>query len=231
MKKSNKILLGGFLVVILLITGIHITLYAKYKTGHYTIYQPKDKNNQASMLSFPNVSNVVIRDCGANIEFGDILSIDKGEKDFIQYMQQGDSLIISTPKREDGRVRRGGVKLILPPNVAVFAFNSDISCDNVGDSATVDPAFFLDHSDISFRSPGKSLVLGHVKVNALNSSGVYFAGNTIVSDLEVELKNSSLEYNEGEVGKLSITTDSTSKLTLHSKHLLKAKITSISNNW
>ncbi|MBO9658183.1 MAG: hypothetical protein J7527_05100 [Chitinophagaceae bacterium] len=230
MKKSNKILLGGFLVVILLITGIHITLYAKYKSGYYTIYKPEDKNNQASMQSFPNVSNVVVRDCGAKIEFGSTLSIDKGNRYFIQYEQRGDSLVISVRDSEDKRVRRGGVHLVLPADVTVSAFNSDISCDNVNDSANIHPAFFLDHSDISFRSPGKSSVLGHVKVNAWNSSGVYFLGNAVVSHLEVELKNSSLEYHDGEIGQLSIATDSSSQLTLQSKHLLKAKITSIPNN-
>ena len=38
MKKSNKLLWGGFLTVLLMIAGIHIALYAKYKNGNYTIY-------------------------------------------------------------------------------------------------------------------------------------------------------------------------------------------------
>ena len=36
MKRSNKILLGGFLTAVLLLTAVHIGLFAKYKNGAFT---------------------------------------------------------------------------------------------------------------------------------------------------------------------------------------------------
>ncbi|RYY11313.1 MAG: hypothetical protein EOO04_35460 [Chitinophagaceae bacterium] len=76
MRTSNKILLGGFLFLILLVTGLHVTIYAKYKSGHYTIYQP-GKIRQPSLQSFPGVSVVSIHDIGADIEFGDVAAMEK----------------------------------------------------------------------------------------------------------------------------------------------------------
>jgi hypothetical protein len=230
MKKSNKILLSGFLVVILLITGIHITLYAKYKSGYYTIYRPENRSQQESIQSFPKVSHVVIRDCKASAEFGNVLSIDKDIKGGVQYVQQQDTLFVTTIGKGAGLVTRGYVQLILPADATIFAFNTDISFENVNDSSSIHPTFVLDHSEISVRSSVRSSVLGHVKLNASNGSAAYFHGNTIVDYLEVELKKSSLDYNQGEIGQLSIATDSTSQVILQSRHLLKAKITSIPDN-
>jgi hypothetical protein len=206
MKKSNKILLGGFLTLILLITGIHITLYAKYKTGHYTIYQPDGKDRQPSMQAFPNVSIVTIRNNTAVISFGDTLSVEKGKEEFIQYLLQGDSIVITNRNEEDRFRNRGPVKLILPYNVTLSVFNSDISFDKGKENAAINPTIFLYNSTAAFHR------------------------NTQVDRLEVQLKNSSLDDQKGDIGQLSIATDSISQLMLQSKHLLKAKITSIPNN-
>lgn len=230
MKKSNKILLGGFLAVILLITGLHITLYAKYKNGHYIVYQPKVKGQQVTMQPFPNVSIVIIRSGTAAISFGDVLSVEKGKEEFIQYVQQGDSLVITRRNEQKQFGNKDKIKLILPYNVTLFAVNSVLSFEKGEGNAGINPAIFLDNSQAVFAYSGTPIQLGRVKVNASGNSTAAFQGNTQISYLEVQLENSSLEDNEGEIGQLSIATDSTSQLMLQSKHLLKAKITSILNN-
>jgi hypothetical protein len=230
MKKSNKILLGGFLTIILLIAGIHIALYAKYKTGHYTIYQPADKEQQTPMQSFPNVSIVTIRNCAADISFGDALSAETGKEKFIQYLRQGDSLVIMPMNNGEQFRNRGAIKIILPSSAILSAYDSELSFDSGKENENTDPNIFLYNSRAIFTFPGQQMQLGHIKVNASDNSTIRFHGNTRVGHLEVQLENSSLEESGGNFGQLSITTDSTSQLMLQSKHLLKAKITSIPNN-
>ena len=230
MKKSNKILLGGFLTVILLITGIHITLYAKYKNGHYTVYQPGDNEKAPAMQSFPGISVITIRNGTAVISFGDVLSVEKGKEKSIQYIQQGDSLVISPRNEEERFMNRSPVKLILPLNVTISAYNSNISFEKGKENPGANPTIFLYNSNSTFAFSGKAIQLGHVKVNASDNSTAALHGNSQLGHLEVELKNSSLEDDGGDIGQLSIATDSASQLRLQSKHLLKAKITSIPNN-
>jgi hypothetical protein len=119
MKKSNKLLLGAFLTVILTITGIHIALYAKYKSGDYTIYHRKVKEEDDRMQKFPGVSFVIVRNVGtAMVLFGDTAAVEKNDGNLIKYEQKGDSLFITGPNNNqfDDRFQ---VNLTLPYNVSI----------------------------------------------------------------------------------------------------------------
>lgn len=229
MKTSNKILLGGFLFLILFITGIHVALYAKYKSGHYTIYKEGGDDGSIPMRSFPNLSIVAIYNSKAVIEFGDTLAVND-EKGSARFIQQDDSLVITSLNEGSLSGSNDRVRLVLPYNATIVAVNSDLSFEKGKEKAGIDPTVFLNNSIAVFAFSGKAIRLGHVKVNASDRSIAVFRNYADVSNLEVELKNSSLEYNEGDIGQLSIATDSTSQLTLQSKHLLKAKITPVPNN-
>ncbi|MGC4103741.1 hypothetical protein [Ferruginibacter sp.] len=231
MKKSNRILLGGFLTVVLLITGIHIALYAKYRNGHYTISQPDNKRGKGTMQSFPEVSVIMMQNVsGASIIFGDALEVEKGKEEIIETVKKGDSVII-TGRGIKGQV--GGpneVRFTLPRNVTISALNSFIYFDKGKDDSTTNPTFYLQKSHIDFGYTRKPIQLGNVKVFASDNSLALFEGYTQVSNLEILLRNSALEYREGDIGQLSIATDSSSRFILQSKHLLKAKITSVPSN-
>jgi hypothetical protein len=230
MKMSNKILLGGFLFLILLITGIHITLYAKYKNGYYTDYPQEGKEQQLPVQSFPNISTVTIRNSNAVIEFGQEASIEKGKDDLIAYEQKGDSLVITGRNESAWSENKARVKLIIPYTATVSTVNSSITFENPGENADLNPTVFLTNSNAVFASSGTLFRLGHVTVNAVDRSIIEFRGNAAVSQLEAQLNKSTLKYNEGDIGQLSIVTDSTSQLALQSKHLLKAKIIPMSKN-
>jgi hypothetical protein len=231
MKKSNKLLLGGFLTVMLMITGIHIALFAKYKNGNYTIYHAEDRRAQYPMQSFPNVSFVTIRDMrGVTIQFGDIAEVEKDKEDVMQYVQKGDSLVITGRDVDD--LLDGGrlVNLTLPYNVSLSVLNSLISFEKGKKTAGINPVIYLQNSRALFVETKDPLLLEHVKLIASDKSIAAFHGNTQVTNLEVQLTNSTLEYNEGDAGQLSIVTDSVSRLSLQTKHFLKAKITTIPSN-
>ncbi|PZR28773.1 MAG: hypothetical protein DI535_04920 [Citrobacter freundii] len=228
MKKSNKLLLGGFLFVILLITGVHVALYAKYKNGDYIVYSPGSMNRQGAMQSFPGIATVSIRNMHADIEFGDVLSVEKDPGGFTRYVQKGDSLVISAGDETSAVVNPGQIKLVLPYNVTVSGSNSKLAFKATKNKADANPVLFLNNSVVAFGSWENPIRLDHVKLVAADQSTVSI-GNALINHLEVELRKSSLEDNEATIGQLSVATDSTSQLTLRSHHLLKAKITSISN--
>jgi hypothetical protein len=231
MKKSNKLLLGGFLTVILMIAGIHIALFAKYKNGNYTIYHPEDKRAGDRMQSFPGVSFVIVRNVGgATIQFGTRAEVEKGKEDVIQYVQKGDSLIINGHYFIDHPDQRRPLNITLPSNATLSAVNSFLYLEKSESGSKNNPVISLQKSHAVFLKAATPFQLGHVKVEASDSSIVSFHRNAQVDHLEVNLSNSALEYNEGELGELSIVTDSLSRLSLQSKHLLKAKITTTANN-
>jgi hypothetical protein len=116
------------------------------------------------MQSFPGASIVVVRYIsGAIVSFGASTEAKKNTEAEIQFIQKGDSLIISGRYEDLYPGGKGQINIILPDNATLFVVNSSL-------------------------------------------------------------------YFEGDAGQVSIVTDSISRLSLQSKHLLKAKITTIPNN-
>jgi hypothetical protein len=222
MKKSNKLLLAGFLLGLLFITVLHITLYAKYRNGHYTIYHEDDDLTSSSMVPFPNILFVSVRNLSsATVKFSETAQVEKTED--LQYVRNGDSLLITG---KNGQLDNGfPVMLNLPYNITLSAFNSFLSFKAGKTMPENNPVIFLHRSTAIFSGINSQIQLGHVKVVASDSSTIAFRGGMRVNDLEVQLSNSSIEYKNGDPGQLSIITDSLSRIALQSKHLLKAKIT------
>jgi hypothetical protein len=226
MKKSNLLLLGGFLAVVLLISAIHITLFAKYKAGNYTIYNAADDLTPDAMQLFPNILFVSVRDVpGATVTFSDVAQVEKTEEEEdLQFVQKGDTLVI-TPK-EDAHL--GGFKypvaFQLPANATLTLSNSSVSFIAGKKMGENNPVIHLQKSHAFFSGKKSPLRFGNVRLIASNGSSATFQGNTQIRNFDVQLSNSTLEYGEGDFGHLSIVTDSLSRLSLQSKHLLKATI-------
>ena len=231
MKKSNKLLLGGFLTVILIIAGIHIALFAKYKNGNYTISNAIEENSNERMQSFPNVSYVVVRDVRtAGVIFSDKASVETNREDIINYEQKGDSLVITGHYYNNEYPNGSGlVNFTLPYNVILHADHSYLNFIKAENTEKINPVLFLKNSNITFLPRNEPYLLGAVKLIASDNSSASFQGNTQINQLDVQLSNSTLEYNRGEVGQLNILTDSVSRLSLQTKHFLKAKITTTPN--
>lgn len=227
MKKSNKLLLGGFLALLLLISAIHISLFAKYKAGDYTVYNSEELASQ-SMQSFPNILFVSVRNVpGANITFGDAAQVEKAEESDIQLVQKGDTLLISAKDSSNPNAFKYPVSFQVPYNATITAFNSSITFRSGKKAAENNVSVQLQKSSAFFSGNNRPIQLGHVKLAASDESRVAFADKAQVNNLEVQLSNSSLEYGDGDFGQLSIVTDSLSRLSLSSKHLLKANIKTV----
>jgi hypothetical protein len=87
---------------------------------------------------------------------------------------------------------------------------------------------YLKKSEAFFSASEGPLRFGNLKIVASDSSTALFYGNTQINQLDVQLSNSAIEYPQGNLtGRLSIVTDSLSRISLQSKHLLKADIKTI----
>jgi len=228
MKKSNILLVAGFLAMVVFISAIHISLYAKYKAGDYTIYHADEDLLADALQTFPNIAFVSVRNVpNATVKFSDVAQVEKLDKDDLQYSRRGDTLVISASEDVD-RDRISGRVLYVPYNATLDVSNSSLSIVPAKGTANSKPVIYLKKSVVWFAGGTKSpFQLGQVKVIATDSSSVAFHGNTQVASLDVQLSRSSLEYADGDFGQLSITTDSLSHISLLSKHLLKAAIKTI----
>jgi hypothetical protein len=219
MKKSNKLLFGGFLFAVLLLSTLHLSLWAKYRSGDYVAYHPEDDLQSMVMQSFPHVKFVSVRHVGnLEVRFSDSAGVEKLEHDAIRYSQRGDTLLISGSDSVGGRKYYGAVGMRLPRNASLQAFKSAIYFTGGKGAQIGSPVLFLDESTARFDVAR----LGGLSITAINKSSVELAGAEIDS-LQLQLQNSSLEDTNGNVGQLSISTDSLSRIALQAKHFSKVK--------
>lgn len=220
MKKSNKLLLGALATIMLMITGVHIALYAKYKKGDHTLYMPGQ-----DLQTFNDIKYVSIRDVdNMLVTFGDTAQTSKDNPDELLFDQKGDTLVITGKLQVEPPGYRPDVRITLPYNATVSLTNSVLLLEPGLNTKENNPVFHLQQSQIFFQGIKNKLSLGRVRITATDSSAAIFQGNTHVDTLDVQLSGSSIDYMDGNFGQLSILTDSISRISLQTKHLLRANI-------
>jgi hypothetical protein len=223
MKKSNKLLLGGFMTLVLLITAIHVTLYAKYRAGSYTVYNAEEDELPLSRQQFPNILFVSVQNVPvANVRFSDVAQVDKDKDDGLQYVQKGDTLQITGKANEENMGRHAA--FYLPYNATLSFINSSVSFEGGKKTAQSNPLIYLQNARAIFPGEPGPIQFGHLRIVASDNSMVLIQGNTQADHLDVQLSNSVIETGEGNFGQLSILTDSLSRISLPAKQLLKANI-------
>jgi hypothetical protein len=223
MKKSNKLLLGGFLTLLLFVTAIHLTLYAKYKSGDFTIFNADEDLAPLSLQQYPNILFVSVQNVPqAAVRFSDVAGVEKGKEGDLQFIQRGDTLQITGKGALQGF--ESSAKFFLPHNATLSAFNSSLSFIADKKMAQHNQTIYLKKSTAIFYGGEKSLQLGRLEVNASDSSFVLFRGNSQVAQLNVQLSNSTIEATEANFDQLAIATDSLSHIAMTTKQLLKASI-------
>lgn len=222
MKMSNKLLLGGFLLLVFLISAIHISLYAKYKSGDYTLYHSADELSQ-SLQSFPNILFVSIQNVpAASLRFSATAQVEKQEEEGIRVTQKGDTLLITRKAGQD--ISHFPLSVFVPHNATISVINSSVVFSAGKDDEKTNSAVYLKKSVAHFSGRQTRLQLGRLNVNISDSSTVTFSGNTSATDLQVRIRQSSFTYTGAASTQLRIATDSLSTLTMPSGHLLRAII-------
>lgn len=231
MKKSNKILLGGFLTAVLLLAAVHIGLFAKYKNGAFTAYNEEDDLQPMSLQSFPHIKFVSVKNVNnVQLSFADtarVESMDKEWMDVISLSQSGDTLHLTGPdvsKQPNTYYRQ--LSVFVPQGADVNAVNSSLSFQAYNKFKSIFPlSLHLNKSRIILEGHESPLQLGDVSLIARNESSVELR-NVTIKNMDATLQKSSFVDTEGSIEQLSIVTDSISQISLQTKHLLKAKLNS-----
>jgi hypothetical protein len=235
MKTSNKILLGTFFTLLFIILAVHITLYAKYKKGDYTLVSddmwPTNmitySLENVKYVSLDNIENITVSTSDSNKLQYD--KADEGDENILSVIRKDDTLFLSgkSATRNEGRWYRT-THLSLAGLLPLKVTNSQI---HVGVSAKkslvpLSMDIMLDRSFMDVNNRHKNaLSFGTFKINAINKSRIDLY-NLTTNFLDVKLDDSFLEENTLTADSIRVITDLDSKLELTGKNLVKAKITS-----
>lgn len=239
MKTSNKILLGIFLSPLLIIAAINMTLYAKYKSGHY-IAMTTVERDRFIRQPLKNISYVAVY--GLNnftVKAADTarLQIEKDEHGHLHYSIHGDSLIIHGDsllnKARENEILRSyqSVTLYLPGEINILADNTDIYLAGSTDS-TKGRSLHLQLSNSSrcevpddFDN-AKLQYFNVLSVHANNANGIELSGAAHIDALNLVLANTPFDDKSAVINKLVISADKNSSLTLKGDNLEKLKTSS-----
>ena len=233
MRTSNKILLGGFVAMILIITSIHVVLYAKIKNGDLiTFREIEDAGERIVLGNVKYVSITGFVEC--RIVPGDTAAIEVGRnwlKSF-KYRVVGDSLFVEGGLREAEYVMGSRVDapitLYLPPVESITANYSKVFLRGAEDSTNaISRTILINNSELNVTATTRELKPAYWKslqVNALNSQTIFTEG-AVVNELSVNLlSKSSLTDAGADLQHFSLQVDSTSTVSLRKKSLQNIKL-------
>lgn len=234
MKTSNKILLGAFLAVLIILLSVHISLYAKYKKGEFKIAGDDMWPTNMITYSLDDVKYVSVD----NLEH---LVIRQGDSSKLRYDKpiEGDDNILSVTKKNDTLFLSGKSALnkkgrwYRPTSLSLAGLlplkitNSKVHMGTELQKSGISPAsidMMLDNSFLEVNIRQKNaLRFGTIKINAVNKSRIYFY-NLTTNFLDVALSDSFLEETTVVADSIRLSTDAASKFELSGKNLVKAKI-------
>ncbi len=238
MKTSNKILLSTLLAIFLIFIGIHIALYAKYKSGDFTVATDDFMSNDTTTLKpvrfvkVTGMDNLVIVPSS-----GFAITKQKKMPGYFKYAEVGDTLFItgdtSTYRNNNELVKRRmheTVWLHLPSIEMISAENTAIHLLGARDSAAAINTNVLLSSASLFVQPqaaDTTMFFGKLSVQARDGSEFIFSDNpSNVSQVACELRNSKIQdAPSASIGTLSIRADQQSTVQLNGNNL--RKLTSI----
>ena len=235
MKTSNKILLGTFFTLLFIILAVHITLYAKYKKGDYTLVSddmwPTNmitySLENVKYVSLDNIENITVSTSDSNKLQYD--KADEGDENILSVIKKDDTLFLSgkSTTRNEGRwYRRTHLSLagLLPLKVTNSQIHVGVAAKKSIVPLSMDIMLDRSFMDVNNRSKN-ALSFGTFKINAINKSRIDLF-NLTTNFLDVKLADSFLEENTLTADSIRVITDPSSKLELTGKNLVKAKIIS-----
>ena len=233
MRTSNKIILATFLTPLVVLTAINLTLYAKYKSGHY-VSMKSVQEDRFTRETLKNIQKVAVYGLNNfNIIASDSLKleIEKDGGSHFHYTVSGDSLVIhgdSIVTRPDGShddMRSyQAVNLYVPNGAIVTANNSDVSLKGNKDSLSAASWNFsiVNSSSLKLQDNGiepNQVYFKDLIIHAAHSSGIELTEHTRVANLQLVMIESVFTDNGAAIDKLMIDADKASNLTLKGDNL------------
>jgi len=235
MKTSNKLLLGIFLMIIILVTTIQLVVYAKYKRGEYVQFKREQYSPMTSM-EIPAVRYVSITGLGGcEIISSDTakLEIQDYKNSRVAYKMVNDTLIIydngeyNSDQIKDGARNQHLVKVYLPANVQINALYANLRIEGNGDSAQA-PSYTLHLGKNSYLGilnhdrENVNLYYNQLHINS-ESSNISLDDHIIIKDLNIKLVDSRFEDKEAVIRNMAMDADNQSTVTLSGTNIKALK--------
>jgi hypothetical protein len=237
MKTSNKILLGTLLTVLLILTGIHVAMYAKYKSGDFTVSTASSNTDTVDIdpvnfVRITGMENIVIEPSSSF----SMLKAKVMPANF-KYLISGDTLVITgdTSSYKAGSERQftrmsEQITLRLPAVEKISAENTSIWLNGTRDSASaLNNRFDLAFSTLNLQQEfaDSRRYFGNLDVTAIGNSRIEMNDYLItIKSLSCTLINSVLEDAPHSIlEKISVNFDDYSVIKLNGTNLKKLQTT------
>jgi hypothetical protein len=235
MKTSNKLLLSFLVLTLLVLTGIHLALYAKLKNGDFTV---EKGDNRSETINLQPVKFLRLQGLDdVSIVYSDTFSleIEKEYPSYFKYSVSGDTLIVKGDTivsrrgaKAERRNLRHRVVLHLPELEGIKVLYSGLTLRGGSDTAVIgDFNIDLHQSRLllgkQIGGPEKKPVyFNRLKVVARDASNVVLgASNFNISDFDCTLLGSRLNDENANAGRLTLTTDEQSSVQLSGNNIRK----------
>ncbi len=226
MKKSNKILLGILLTAFLVLTSIHVALYAKFKRGRYTAYEEVEQPENLQTRSLQHIRYIRVKNIGlvalyATDSAG--MSFDKGYADQLSFAANGDTLIVAAADAANQeRTGNYGINLYVGNGLHLTFENTSVQLQEVQGSdrqltLELDSARLIT-SEVNRK---KDLQLAALTIAARNHSEINL--HTVrVDQLNVSLQQSFLTEDKSTIAQLVLQADPESRISLSAPNFFNA---------
>lgn len=224
-----------FLTPLVILTLIHLSLYAKYKSGNYIAMKTveEDRFMHQPLTHITHVSVYGLNNFKLAPSDSSRLEIEKMEENHLHYFIQGDSLVI----HGDSMVSRPGqpvniersyqaVNVFLPASAIIVANNSELRIAGSNDSlkARSYQVYLTGSASFKIEENGDDSSHQYFKELAIaadHSSGIELTANTSLLSLQLNLVESYFTDNGALINKLSVAADKASTITLKGNNLQK----------
>lgn len=223
MKKSNKVLLGGLLTIILILVAVHVALYARYKAGIYKPYNEEQTEEARNVKEFGNARQIDIRNLrNVVVRVGDRLRVEQfGEDaDNIMLMERGGAVQLSVKDSTNNQQVFNYVIVYMPENSIVTSYNSYLRVEGVQGKIIKGLNFSTSGGHLNFQQQKNMVQIDSLNIDATNNATIEL-DNARVDKLSVRLNGSELIDRQAVINRLNLNADSTSRISLQTKNLLK----------
>jgi hypothetical protein len=231
MKTSNKILLSVLLAAILILTGLHLALYAKIKNSDFVSSgKIPDEMERYSLPVIKNVSITGLVNCQL-ISYGEQpgIEIHKEGKRRISYKVEGETLVItgdSTATKETyehGERNNVLVNLRLPATAQIKLAYGSLWLSGGYDSAHA-PSYAIElatdaYLGIMHHEPEATNVFFNSLNLVINKSSIELNNKTVIDELHVQSHASHFICQQASIRQMTMNVDSKSTVFMQETNL------------
>lgn len=236
MKTSNKILLGTFAGILLVLIAIHVALYAKYKKGDFvTVEQLHEQKYDKHVLNGVNkveVSGLENLEIYPSDTFRIELEKREDKKQELIFEQKGDVLVLkggTTQKNSEGKdeVYRSftGAVIYMPANVSINITECEASFKGADDTTKAYSGNITARNASLTFGAGKrdEKATGYFNNISINATGgrVEFSDDAAFKELNISLTTSEITDLGFMADKIAVNADDKSVISLKGANLKK----------